>query len=59
MNDVFTIPASLAGLPTISIPVGLSNNLPIGMQIIGNKYDEQTILSVAQFLEERVNFKLL
>ena len=59
MNDVFTIPASLAGLPTISIPAGLSNNLPIGMQIIGNKYDEQTILSVAKLLEDKINFKSL
>jgi len=58
MNDVFTIPASLAGLPCISLPVGLSNNgLPLGLQIIGNNFDESMVLKVAKILESQAKFK--
>ena len=57
MNDIFTIPASLAGLPCMTQPVGLSKNgLPIGLQIIGNNFDEVTMLKVAKILELQVNF---
>ncbi|MFV9875369.1 MAG: Asp-tRNA(Asn)/Glu-tRNA(Gln) amidotransferase subunit GatA [Rickettsiales endosymbiont of Dermacentor nuttalli] len=58
LNDIFTIPASLAGLPCISIPAGLSkNSLPLGLQLIGNNYDELTVLKVAKALENAANFR--
>ena len=47
MEDIFTIPVNLAGLPGMSIPCGLADNLPTGLQIIGNYFQEQTILNVA------------
>jgi aspartyl-tRNA(Asn)/glutamyl-tRNA(Gln) amidotransferase subunit A len=53
LEDIFTIPASLAGMPAISIPFGVNkHNLPIGLQIIGNHFDEQTIFNVAFNLEK-------
>ena len=52
LNDVFTVPASLAGLPGISIPFGKDkNNLPLGIQILGKHFDEQQILNGALSLE--------
>ena len=58
LNDVFTVPASLAGLPAISVPIGLSsNNLPLGFQIIGKRFDEDNVLSAAKIIEENANFK--
>lgn len=52
LNDVFTVPASMAGLPGISVPIGLnSEGLPLGLQLIGKSYDEQTVLNVASALE--------
>lgn len=52
-NDVFTVPASLAGLPAISVPFGkCEESLPLGMQIIGNYFDEQTIFNIASNLEQ-------
>ena len=58
LNDVFTVPVSLAGLPAISIPMGLSSNdLPLGFQIIGKSFDEDSVLSAAKIIEENANFK--
>lgn len=55
MDDLFTIPVNMAGLPGMSVPVGFgSNNLPIGMQIIGNKFDEATMYKLASFIEKEV-----
>jgi len=52
LNDVFTVPANLAGLPAISVPAGLSGDgLPLGLQITGRAFDEETVLRVAQILE--------
>ena len=52
LNDVFTVPASLAGLPGISVPAGLgSDGLPLGLQILGRAFDEETVLRVAGVLE--------
>ena len=60
LNDVFTVPASLAGLPGISVPAGLSSDgLPLGLQIIGRAWDEQTVLNVAKTIEEAANFSAL
>ncbi len=57
LNDVFTVPASLAGLPGMSVPAGLNTNgLPLGLQIIGNKWDEAGVLNVGQAIEKAANF---
>ncbi len=58
LNDIFTVPVNLAGLPGISIPAGLDKNgYPLGLQIIGKPFDEQTILNIAYSMEEKINFK--
>ncbi len=56
MTDMCTIPVNLAGLPAISVPCGLSQGLPVGLQIIGKMFDEQTILQVADAYEKAVDF---
>ena len=57
LNDVFTVPASLAGLPAISVPIGLSKNgLPLGFQIIGKRFDENSILAAGKIIEDSANF---
>ncbi len=57
LNDVFTVPASLAGLPGISVPAGLSKSgLPLGLQILGKAFDEQTVLRTAHVLETAAAF---
>ena len=54
LNDIFTIPVNIAGLPAISIPYGLDNEgLPIGLQLIGNHFSEQQILDIAYSMETR------
>jgi aspartyl-tRNA(Asn)/glutamyl-tRNA(Gln) amidotransferase subunit A len=58
LNDVFTVPASLAGLPAMSVPGGLdSTGLPLGLQIIGKPLDEQGVLNAALAIEERAGFQ--
>ncbi len=57
LNDVFTVTANLAGLPGISIPAALSGEgLPLGLQLIGKPFDEQTLLRTAGVLEEAAGF---
>lgn len=57
LNDVFTVPTSLAGLPAISIPGGLNKDgLPLGLQIIGKAFDETQVLNVAYGLEQMIGF---
>jgi aspartyl-tRNA(Asn)/glutamyl-tRNA(Gln) amidotransferase subunit A len=57
LNDVFAVPASLAGLPAISVPAGLDGQgLPLGLQIIGKALDEQSVLNAALAFEERAGF---
>ncbi|HTJ65149.1 MAG TPA: Asp-tRNA(Asn)/Glu-tRNA(Gln) amidotransferase subunit GatA [Alphaproteobacteria bacterium] len=57
LNDVFTVPASLAGLPGISVPAGLdSGGLPLGLQLIGRPFDEETVLAGAGALEKAAAF---
>jgi len=58
LNDIFTVPVNLAGLPAISIPAGLdSKGYPLGLQIIGKAFDEQNILNIAFSMEQQINFK--
>lgn len=60
LNDAFTVPASLAGLPGISIPAGLDKDgLPLGLQIIGKAWDEETIFRVANKVQQAANFTAL
>ncbi len=57
LNDVFTVPTNLAGLPGISVPAGLDgDNLPLGLQLIGRPFDEETVLRAAGVLEEAAGF---
>ena len=57
LNDVFTIPASLAGLPGLALPGGLnSNGLPIGLQLLANNFDESGLFAVAGTLEQVIGF---
>jgi aspartyl-tRNA(Asn)/glutamyl-tRNA(Gln) amidotransferase subunit A len=60
LNDVFTIPASLAGLPCMSIPAGLSKcGLPLGLQVIGKPFDEELVLKTGYMIERFANFTTL
>ncbi|MHC9417243.1 Asp-tRNA(Asn)/Glu-tRNA(Gln) amidotransferase subunit GatA [Sphingomonas citri] len=57
LNDVFTVPSSLAGLPAMSVPGGVdAGGLPLGLQIIGKPLDEQGVLDAALAIEERAGF---
>ena len=58
LNDIFTVPINLAGLPAISIPGGHDNNgFPLGLQIIGKAFDEQNILNIAYSIEKNIGYK--
>jgi aspartyl-tRNA(Asn)/glutamyl-tRNA(Gln) amidotransferase subunit A len=57
LNDVFTVPASLAGLPALSVPGGLDREgLPLGLQVIGKPFDEDTVFAVAAEIEAAAGF---
>jgi aspartyl-tRNA(Asn)/glutamyl-tRNA(Gln) amidotransferase subunit A len=57
LNDVFTVPASLAGLPALSVPCGTDGQgLPLGLQVIGRPFDEEGIIAVGRALEESAGF---
>jgi aspartyl-tRNA(Asn)/glutamyl-tRNA(Gln) amidotransferase subunit A len=47
LADIYTVPVSLAGLPGMSIPVGFSGTMPVGLQLVGNYFDEGRLLNVA------------
>lgn len=56
LNDVFTVPSNLAGLPAISVPAGFDNQgLPLGLQIISKHFDEQTMFNIAYAIEKNKN----
>ena len=58
LNDIFTVPINLAGLPAISIPAGHDKKgYPLGLQVIGKAFDEQSILNIAFALEKNISFK--
>ena len=57
LNDILTVPANMAGLPGISVPAGLSEEgLPLGLQVVGRAFDEETVLRVAHVLERAAAF---
>ena len=57
LNDVFAVPASLAGLPAMSVPAGLNREgLPLGLQIVGRPFDEQGVLNAGLAIEQRAGF---
>jgi len=57
LNDVFSVPASLAGLPAMSVPAGLNREgLPLGLQVIGNMFDEQGVLNAGLAIEQAAGF---
>ena len=59
LNDIFTVPTSLAGLPALSIPGSLSDKgLPLGLQVVGKMFDEESVLKVGDVLETGVEFTL-
>ncbi|MGG4035121.1 Asp-tRNA(Asn)/Glu-tRNA(Gln) amidotransferase subunit GatA [Paenibacillus cisolokensis] len=55
LNDICTIPVSLAGVPAISVPCGMADGLPIGLQIIGKPFDETTVLRTAHAFEQHTD----
>jgi aspartyl-tRNA(Asn)/glutamyl-tRNA(Gln) amidotransferase subunit A len=58
LNDVFTVPVNLAGLPGLSVPAGLSGDgLPLGLQVIGKAFDEAMVLRVGSALESAAKFE--
>ena len=60
LNDVFTVPVNLSGLPGISVPAGLTaDGLPLGLQLIGRAFDEEALLRAADVLERAAGFKAL
>ncbi len=57
LNDVFAVPASLAGLPAMSVPCGLnSEGLPLGLQLVSKAFDEQGLLNAGLAIEQRAAF---
>jgi len=52
LMDIFTIPANLAGLPAINVPFGKSGNLPLGMQIMGRRFEDDKVLRIAKTIQE-------
>lgn len=60
LNDVFTVPASLAGVPGMAIPAGLNDKgLPLGLQILGRPWEEETVLRVSHAIEQKAGFNAM
>jgi aspartyl-tRNA(Asn)/glutamyl-tRNA(Gln) amidotransferase subunit A len=56
LNDYCTVPMSLAGIPAISIPCGLSDGLPVGLQLAGPAFSENALLDASYALEQALGF---
>jgi aspartyl-tRNA(Asn)/glutamyl-tRNA(Gln) amidotransferase subunit A len=56
LSDVCTLPINVGGVPAISIPAGFSHGLPVGMQIIGGPFNEQTVLRIAYTYEQATDW---
>ena len=52
LSDIYTVSVNLAGLPAISVPAGFVNNLPVGMQLIGNYFEESRLLNIAHQFQQ-------
>jgi aspartyl-tRNA(Asn)/glutamyl-tRNA(Gln) amidotransferase subunit A len=59
LSDVFTIPSCLAGLPGLNVPVGLSEGLPVGLQLIGPQFSENTLFRAGYALEQAIGFDVV
>jgi aspartyl-tRNA(Asn)/glutamyl-tRNA(Gln) amidotransferase subunit A len=59
LSDVLTIPSNMAGLPGLSIPCGLSDELPVGLQLIGPQFSENTLFHVGHALERAIGFDVV
>jgi aspartyl-tRNA(Asn)/glutamyl-tRNA(Gln) amidotransferase subunit A len=59
MNDLLTIPSCMAGLPGLSIPCGLSEGLPVGLQLVGPQFAENTLFRVGHALEQAIGFDVV
>ena len=60
LNDVFTVPANLAGLPGMSVPAGLNaDGLPLGLQVVGRPFDEATLYSIGRVIEDAAGFSAI
>lgn len=57
LEDVFTVPINLAGIPGLSLPVGFANGLPIGAQLLGPQFGEEIILNIGWHLEQAIGFR--
>ena len=55
LEDVFTVPANLAGIPGLSLPCGLVRDLPVGLQLLGRSFDETTLLRVGRVYQTRTD----
>ena len=56
LSDIYTLSVNLAGLPAMSVPAGFSQNLPVGLQLIGNHWSEAKLLNIAHKFQEQTNF---
>jgi len=57
LNDIFTVPANMSGIPGLSVPAGLdAQGLPLGLQVLGRPFDEETVFAVGAALERAANF---
>jgi aspartyl-tRNA(Asn)/glutamyl-tRNA(Gln) amidotransferase subunit A len=60
LNDVFTVPANMSGIPGLSVPAGLdAGGLPLGLQVLGRPFDEETVFAVGAVLERAAGFAAL
>ena len=60
LNDIFTVPANMSGIPGISVPAGLdAQGLPLGLQVLSKPFDEETVFAVAAAIEQAANFTAL
>jgi len=56
LSDIYTVPVNIAGIPAISVPCGFVNNLPVGLQIIGNYFREDVLFNIAYSYEQSENW---
>ena len=59
LNDLLTIPSCMAGLPGLNIPCGLSDGLPVGLQLIGPQFSENTLFKTGYALEQAIGFDVV